>query len=904
MILFVWVATAAAAVDFIADFNFPRTECLQGSFQNLQLNDAQCNKDGNGVFGNTEANRHLVSSGPLNFSAADLTIELWMVTSGLDSPAVRPLVSYSRTESTGFAAACRDLTGFRLSEEGDGGLVFEYNYDDGNEQFCTEVLTGRNLMTAGEYVHVALVLGRDLNVYVNGSLAYDFKNFLGFSRRTGDPLFLNDQLFQHWDDFRLQLFSDAYSRAVGASSDASIYLLRLHSRQLDSNQIKEAYRANIPNSPPVVRDSHVLLNEDGEAGPGGLLDPEVYATELPLWALARIPLDAVDIDDSETHPNYKRDDYVRTHPMRIFLARRGVLEVMTQAGGILAEGDEIFPDQDHNFFVLVRPPLDLHEGLFNFTFRAIDGVTGVKSTNDAIVNVKIVSVNDPPIMASKNIEAFARTTTLVEFEGRDVEKDDIVGAYIESLPREGVLRSVLPNGTLMDRALVVGDFVPATNVAYKFIGGYAPATDVFSVSLVDAFGAVGAAANVSVAVKSNIATEPTNTQRVLENEKGVVQLYAVDKSDDKVDVCLEIVDAYPSETTTLFHADGSSLASGNQTLPNGTLLLLSTSFNTPKTRWDESPIDVENCYVVYFAHDCNFPEIRSPNATQQVAVLNVAERANVSVTPAEFSIYALSADTGDDGNYPTLLNLANEAVVSLTDLDRDVDALRVSITCDSGLVSLSRDSLHLADFNSQEYCRSRGGGSDTEERSPWYCKGSGSDDRTMTFVATPSNAETLLSRLTFKSFEAKVDAIVTIRVYDGAGGDCLAKSQFKTFSLRRSCGVSESSIVVHVKEFAALAAANDAGDSAISWQLFLAFATIILFFLCCCCCYVRLRCRSRRRQRSRKRRRAEPTTNNKYGNKEMSGRNVTTRDARPQFEDNETDNNVPMFTPFDDSDYS
>jgi len=389
-------------------------------------------------------------------------------------------------------------------------------------------------------------------------------------------------------------------------------------------------------------------------------------------------------------------------------------------------------------------------------------------------------------------------------------------------------------------------------VAYKYVGT-AP-FDSFSVSLVDEFGAVGAATTVRVNLSTSLIALPSEPpQEVDEEVDGVVYLYAADTSDSPKEVCFEILGVTPSDglaAPRLFDPeDGSREIFAGDTLMGRPLAAAVVfrgavdHFTTPTVRWNESSLRIDAASIAYEAFACDEPRRRSVEARQAVSILNVADPANVSVVPNEFSVYALSSIDADDDEYPTRLAIGRS--ISIFDADRDVDAMRIDVTCEHGLLSLHPDTLHLADFNSQAYCQSRG-----VVRS-WYCRGSGLDDRSMTFVATPSDAATLLSGLSYSSFRENTDDLVTITLYDGEDDrdtGCLAARQYKTRSLRASCAVSEAAVVVHVQEFASVAAADDASSAngKVSWQLALALVAIGLVVSCCSCCYVRRYLRQRR----------------------------------------------------------
>lgn len=499
---------------------------------------------------------------------------------------------------------------------------------------------------------------------------------------------------------------------------------------------------------------------------------------MPTQALGDIALRAFDADDSTEHPN-QRDVNIREHPMRIVIAvvpRLLGAELFFADNTTLEDGDEIHRDDEGNYRVHVRPPLNYIDAKeeagrcpLNFTFHAIDGVTGQRSEEDGFVCVRVLPVNDPPLVnpPTSSFTAYTGATALLQLDGIDFDGDDIVGGYVVSTPPNASLYEV-SNGTVTASPLGVGDYFSDRLIAFKYNGLVATeniesagifARSTFSISFVDEWGAVGADEQISVEVMASIDAVPTSQpQTVYEEIEGLVYLHASDRSDEHVDICFKIVHVHPKEASLkprLFDPSDGSLLSEGDTLAvrkrnvdgytPATVLFLGSSdhFTMPTTRWNESRLSLDEASIAYIAFACDTPGIRSPEVIQPVNIINVGDAANISIEPREFSLYALSAVEEDEDEYPTSLTLGNDATVAVVDADRDVDAVRVDIACNFGILNLDRDKLSLADFNSQTYCQSSG-----VSRS-WFCKGSGFGDRSMTFIAMPSDVTTLLFGLTY-----------------------------------------------------------------------------------------------------------------------------------------------------------
>ena len=134
----------------------------------------------------------------------------------------------------------------------------------------------------------------------------------------------------------------------------------------------------------------------------------------------------------------------------------------------------------------------------------------------------------------------------------------------------------------------------------------------------------------------------------------------------------------------------------------------------------------------------------------------------------------------------------NESIISgiqlLDEQDLDIDRVRVDLAVNTGVISLPAAAAGLAIFDE---CSIR-------SFSSWQCVGNGKDDRSMTFVALPSDVVNILDGLVYKRSAPSADEL-TIRVWDGAGNDCLdilehqriSSSLENHTSIRRECFASE-----------------------------------------------------------------------------------------------------------------
>ena len=196
------------------------------------------------------------------------------------------------------------------------------------------------------------------------------------------------------------------------------------------------------------------------------------------------------------------------------------------------------------------------------------------------------------------------------------------------------------------------------------------------------------------------------------------------------------------------------------------------------------------------------------------------------------AVYAGVAESDDE--FPSTVRLAG---LELTDADRDVDAVRVTVSAmfTTSMLSMDAALLPLADFNSDRDCFGRGAGG-------WRCEGDGLDDARFTFVAPPSAANRLLQTLSYRSVATDVRDVVSVEVYDGIGGECL--HQHNTASIRDGCFRRNASLTIYVASYALFeqhAAARDKDE--MQWRKkygwpYSAFAGLVVLACCCCarCC--------------------------------------------------------------------
>ena len=132
--------------------------------------------------------------------------------------------------------------------------------------------------------------------------------------------------------------------------------------------------------------------------------------------------------------------------------------------------------------------------------------------------------------------------------------------------------------------------------------------------------------------------------------------------------------------------------------------------------WNGSALAAPSIQIKYRAFACDAPQRASPVATQSLKVINVNDAPALLYPARAFAVYAGVAESDDE--FPSTVLLEG---LELTDADRDVDAVRVTVAARFPTSMLSMDAalLPLADFNSDRDCFGRGA-------SGWRCEGDGS----------------------------------------------------------------------------------------------------------------------------------------------------------------------------------
>jgi hypothetical protein len=248
----------------------------------------------------------------------------------------------------------------------------------------------------------------------------------------------------------------------------------------------------------------------------------------------------------------------------------------------------------------------------------------------------------------------------------------------------------------------------------------------------------------------------------------------------------------PMQESAYPYEDGIDIIS--RSLPN--------YFSSPGAHWNGTPIaSIRTDSFSYYPVSANDEASRGADAYEELMFVNVNDATGLECPTDYLSVRAIGTSPAPDGE-----GQVDELLVAgfdVTDLDLEVDIVRVNVTSKYGLISLNPAFVGNLDFNSASFCFAQGNA---------LCQGSGSSDGSMAFLGTPSDVKMALDGLKYQTYTPAVKDTVIITIYDGAGGQCLASQKFKGKSARPGCLISSCSFEIDVAPLPADADATISGS--------------------------------------------------------------------------------------------
>ena len=216
-------------------------------------------------------------------------------------------------------------------------------------------------------------------------------------------------------------------------------------------------------------------------------------------------------------------------------------------------------------------------------------------------------------------------------------------------------------------------------------------------------------------------------------------------------------------------------------------------FNDPAVTWTGIPLPDNNTEAISFYASISEGDaaLSSQTAYQGILVTNVDDETSITCLEGyTYEVLATRTDTEFNATdrRPDRLVVAN---ISLSEIDKNVDPVRVDIEIDTGVVTLNSE---YRDRLSFDFACS--GGSST-----WICWSEPILQSKMTFIGTPSDVENSLNEMTYLSRYRHINDNVSITIYHGSGGSCMSPGGFTTTSVREGCVTSSCKMRVKVGSF-------------------------------------------------------------------------------------------------------
>lgn len=694
-------------------------------------------------------------------------------------------------------------------------------------------------------------------------------------------------------------------------SKVNLFYVAMYPRALSSVEILQNLNAGIPNSLPVVTSFTAIINEDGIVG-NHYADPQYFSQPVPVFELASIQLVATDLDDTTMSPDYRNTstglviqivDVPDASTGGTLYRLDGTAIIRDVTSGLIGSTGLIYRNPvTGTYNVLFRPAWHQHSLLLqssppsykvftSFTYRAIDGITGLSSSDIASAGIIVLPVNQPPIPTSGlKGNSIAGALSQFSLSGSDIDSA-ITEAWITKLPSRGLLYRVFANGSISSTRSIVADTynnatitctlspsclalqVPAASglfpLAYIFTSTQrAPnltdsngliATDSFSFSLADEERKRSFSVQYTISIFTSIlaipATYTSTAPAAVENTKSPIKVYGVDKSSGKMTLRFKLIRS--PTFGYLFRANSTVGASSSSALINGDLLsstpLLSSQysigtsvlyqspprfFTYPSTTWNGTQLVVVPDSFDFVATTATegmgggTSSAQSTVSTQYIGVLNVNDPTEITFTYsgvwAESQSITIHALGSTSSSGDSLPSTAIIDGFKIIDPDRNVDQVRVQIIAtNGGRLTLNRDAIPRLDFTSTR-CRTS---------VVWQCIGSGYSETRMSFLAMPADVEDALNGLTYQSVKPYIVDVINITVFDGTKGLCVTSGSKSVFNgcFSRSVSFKVTVLGVADQETDTLSSLSDSVGIFGNMQTQLMILSALVLFSCCLC---------------------------------------------------------------------
>lgn len=243
-------------------------------------------------------------------------------------------------------------------------------------------------------------------------------------------------------------------------------------------------------------------------------------------------------------------------------------------------------------------------------------------------------------------------------------------------------------------------------------------------------------------------------------------------------------------------------------------------FTVPDVMWNGTEyIDQPKTLTFrYFAsvHLSEDTAIKSKIVEQVFDVLNVDDSSILNCSDVSYTVNSLGFPFDDENGTIQRPDQAPFTGFTITDRDRSVDAIRLSISGSAGVLTIPGAYLSALDFS---------WGCD-DWVSVW-CLGDGWRDRNPTFIGQPVDVEKALNSMYYESYLTSYVDNFTITTFDGSGDSC--RGSFEHPSVRPVCVEFECEFSVKVTTYYV----EEPPESLITVGLWTGVAIYSSLFCCC-----------------------------------------------------------------------
>ena len=614
-----------------------------------------------------------------------------------------------------------------------------------------------------------------------------------------------------WDSsFNFNIFRS--ESAISSHANIELYQLLVYTKSLSDQEILFNYEGSLSNSLPVVASSTISINEDGMVG-DHYDTPTYYLDDVPFDELNIIRIYLYDLDQSIISPNYNDSVSQCWDSVQLLsIPTKGKLydllgNVITSAPYIISWDNNL-----SGYGVKYRPKRNEYSiaTYTRFTYRALDGVTGLFSIDNATVQLVVQSVDDPPYFKTNfSSNVYIGKLEILSLSGFD-DDNKIRGAWLGRNSLHGSLYDVAPNGTVLRKIESGNCSLSSLKVAYlsnlneTFYSSFI-AEDNFTFYLSDESGRRSVSKVYEISVFTGLVTTSsgyTLAPLAVEDSVSNISIYTEDVSGKERNLYVTIESScsygqiYESSYVSSLYLDEvdagdtlvgvirpSDYAIGSVVKYIGN----KNYFNVPNKMWNGSALPSNyDSFSFYARTDDN---ILSRTEIQFISVQNVNDPTEISIVYPGNSDKFVAHSTSPSGDDE--LFISSSIIISgftIVDVDLNVDIIKVEILVNSGFVTLNQKYIHLLDFQSSDYCIAG---------QRWTCLGSGFTNSHMIFVGMPCDIENALNGLTYQTNLASAQDDITITLYDGVAGMCFDRSQLSSESVHNNCLIT--SVVVKVE---------------------------------------------------------------------------------------------------------